>query len=327
MESALPDSHEPASGGEMKSSIRASLASGMGSFTPSEQKVAKALLDKYPSLGLSSISNVANYVGVSDPTVFRFVVKLGFSGYAAFQQALLEEIDTAMNTPLARISAFHSQAHDKDHSANTLRQLATATEDTADKLDPIEFRHAVDLLSSENGRIFCGGGRYTAFLASAIAYMMGYVRPNVRQIDPSVSRAGEALVDMTPNDVLLIFDFRRYQRSVVEYARAAKRLGVRIVLVTDEWTSPIGTFADVTLKCHAQPFSVIDTKVPALAVCEALVVALTNRDPERARRRVTQMEWIRTVGETYAADAGHDMPLSPESGVDSPVADSNQNFI
>lgn len=305
----------------MKPNIRDALIAGMDAFTPSEQKVAAALLDKYPSLGLSSISNFASFAGVSDPTVFRFVVKLGYSGYATFQQALLTEIDAAMNTPLARISAFHAERLDEGHPGSILLHLARSTEDTAAKLDGADFRRAIDLLSTDGGRVFCGGGRYTAFLASTLAYSMAYVRPNVRHIEPALARAGEALVDMTPADVFVVFDFRRYQRSVIDFAQAAKRLGVRVLLVTDQWASPIAAFADVTLKVHAQPFSVIDTKVPALALCEALVVTLTNRDPVRARERVEQMEWIRANGEDHTPDTPRDFAASGDAVHEPPGRD------
>ncbi len=60
----------------MGTSIRALLLSQMDSFTPSEQKVAQALLDRYPSLGLGPIASFAKQAEVSDPTVFRFVVRI-----------------------------------------------------------------------------------------------------------------------------------------------------------------------------------------------------------------------------------------------------------
>ncbi|GAB3627032.1 RpiR family transcriptional regulator [Pandoraea terrae] len=277
----------------MTQSIREVLLAKMEIFTPSEQKVAKVLLDQYPSLGLSAISNVAGHAGVSDPTVFRFVVKLGFEGYASFQQSLLAEIDMAMNTPLARMRAFHSETSHEAGPERTLLHVAKATENTAAKLDTEAFGHAADLLADPHAHIYCGGGRYTAFLASTLAYSMAYVRPHVRHIDPALPHTGDTLVDMGPEDVFVVFDFRRYQRSVIEFAHAVKQQGTRVVLITDEWTSPIGSFADVVLRTYAEAFSVIDTKVPALALCEALVVSLANRQPEQARQRVEKLEALR----------------------------------
>ena len=44
----------------MGTSIRALLLSQMDSFTPSEQKVAQALLDRYPSLGPGRLRALPN---------------------------------------------------------------------------------------------------------------------------------------------------------------------------------------------------------------------------------------------------------------------------
>ncbi|MCA8200955.1 SIS domain-containing protein [Burkholderia sp. AU33545] len=83
-------------------------------------------------------------------------------------------------------------------------------------------------------RIFCGGGRYTAPLASLISFTLAYARPHAPYVEPNVNLASAALTDMEPGDVLVIFDFRRYQRDSIRGAQAAHKLGTRVLLVTDE---------------------------------------------------------------------------------------------
>ncbi|MGE8580464.1 MAG: MurR/RpiR family transcriptional regulator, partial [Burkholderia contaminans] len=119
----------------MGTSIRALLLSQMDSFTPSEQKVAQALLDRYPSLGLGPIASFAKQAEVSDPTVFRFVVRIGFPNYSSFQQALYGEIDTAMNSPLARMDAFHSSAGMRDSHSAIFQRLSESLATTIEGLD------------------------------------------------------------------------------------------------------------------------------------------------------------------------------------------------
>ncbi|AOJ28981.1 MurR/RpiR family transcriptional regulator [Burkholderia seminalis] len=280
----------------MGTSIRALLLSQMDSFTPSEQKVAQALLDRYPSLGLGPIAQFAKQAEVSDPTVFRFVVRIGFPNYSSFQQALHDEIDTAMNSPLARMDAFHSETGMRDSHAAIFERLSGSLATTIDKLDAAAFDAAVAVLADPGVRVFCGGGRYTAPLASLFSFTLAYARPHVHHVEPNVNLASAALVDMGRDDVLVIFDFRRYQKDSIRFAQAAHRLGTRILLITDEWRSPIGEFAEIVLRIQGRPFAMLQTNVPALALAEALVIGVTNRLPELARQRMEKIERLSTGG-------------------------------
>jgi DNA-binding MurR/RpiR family transcriptional regulator len=94
--------------------------------------------------------------------------------------------------------------------------------------------------------------------------------------------------------VLVVYDYRRYQDSVVQFARAAHQLGARVVLFTDEWRSPIASFADAVLVSLLVPSaSPFDTKVPVLAQTEAIVAALVQRLPDRAKARLKRIEALR----------------------------------
>src|SRR3546814_16216429 len=66
---------------------------GDATLTPSEQKIARVLLADYPVSGLGTQSSLARRAGVSDPTVVRFVAKLGFDGFTEFQASLLDEVE------------------------------------------------------------------------------------------------------------------------------------------------------------------------------------------------------------------------------------------
>ncbi|WP_321818877.1 MULTISPECIES: MurR/RpiR family transcriptional regulator [unclassified Burkholderia] len=291
----------------MGTSIRALLLSQMDSFTPSEQKVAHALLERYPSLGLGPIASFAKQAEVSDPTVFRFVVRIGFPNYSSFQQALHDEIDTAMNSPLARMDAFHSESGMRDSHAAIFQRLSQSLATTIEGLDAAAFDEAVTLLADPEIRVFCGGGRYTAPLASLFSFTLAYARPRVQYVEPNLNLSSVSLTDMGPGDVLVIFDFRRYQKDSIRFAQAAHQLGVRVLLITDEWRSPISAFAEIVLRIQGRPFAMLQTNVPALALAEALVIGVTNRLPELARQRMEKIERLSTGGSEQDANQ-RDLP-------------------
>lgn len=93
--------------------LRDKLTDAALSPTPSERKVIRALLDHYPRSGLGSMARLAEHAGVSDPTIMRLVKKLGFGGYAEFQDALLSEMDHRLRSPITLLQPrTHSSQDD-----------------------------------------------------------------------------------------------------------------------------------------------------------------------------------------------------------------------
>src|SRR5206468_4685364 len=79
-------------------------------LSPAERKLARVLLASYPIAGLESVARFAERAGVSPPTVTRFITKLGFRGYPEFQEALRQEVQARLSSPLAR---YHREQTDR----------------------------------------------------------------------------------------------------------------------------------------------------------------------------------------------------------------------
>ena len=87
------------------------------------------------------------------------------------------------------------------------------------------------------------GGRFTDPIARYLAAHLAIIRPNVFHLGGQESAWHDRLVDMGKRDVLIIFDIRRYQESLVGFAEKARARGVRVVLLTDQWLSPVARVA------------------------------------------------------------------------------------
>ncbi len=109
----------PASGGgeggatHTSETIGEEVRSRLGDMTPAERKVARALLATYPTAGLESLPQLAGGAGVTGPTVLRFVRKIGFDGYPAFQRSLRREVQ-ARTEGLPSLYATKGATQDDD---------------------------------------------------------------------------------------------------------------------------------------------------------------------------------------------------------------------
>ena len=103
----------------------------------------------------------------------------------------------------------------------------------------------------------------------------------------------DRLADITPRDLLIVFDYRRYQSDIVSFARQGRARGAKLVLFTDRWGSPIAEEAEVVLAAEVEAPSLFDTMVPALTQVEALVTTLVERIGKPALQRIEAHEQVR----------------------------------
>lgn len=273
--------------------IRDRLTDGEIAFTRSELKIVRQLLSNYPAAGLNTVAHLAAAAGVSNPTVVRFVSRLGFEGYPEFQKALLGEVQERMSSPLSMLDT-RKPALGQD---NFYQQFLSASAHTLDMaktmLPPHDFEAAVDAAADPGTRIYCLGGRFSGFLAGLLWAHTKQLRPDTYWISGPQADQVDQLIDMGRKDTLFVYDYRRYQVDTIRFARQAAEQGTRIVLFTDRWLSPISEFASLTLTAPVDTISPYDTMVPAVAQTEALIAALTARLAGRSRDRIERIEAVR----------------------------------
>lgn len=251
-------------------------------LTPSERKVVRALLDQYPRNGLGPMARLAEHAGVSDPTIVRLVKKLGFGGYADFQEALLSDMDHRLRSPRTLLQP-RSQQNKNDAWAHYLADSHRLLVDTQALAQPEDVRILVEWLLDSRHQIYCFGGRFSILLANYLLNHLRLLRPGCFALEDN-ALLPDRLYDLQRQDVVLVFDYRRYQTQALRVATAAKNNNARVVLFTDVYASPLREMADLIISAPVESASPFDTMVPALAQVEALIACLTLRVPDPADR-------------------------------------------
>jgi DNA-binding MurR/RpiR family transcriptional regulator len=270
----------------------------LGELSPSERRVARALLSGPPTIGLESSVRLARHAGVSGPTVSRFITQLGFANYGAFQRALHDEIAARVMTPVE----VYRQHRAEPGAANLLdvsgTSLGEAVARTLQDLNPEEFYRAASLLADVSRQVLTVGGWFSHLVAGYLGQVLRQIRPRVRVVPPISSERAAAVADIAKKDVVVIFDFRRYERDTLEVARAARAASARIVLLTDPWLSPVAEIADAVLPAQVAGPSPFESLTPTLAVVETLITAVADALGEEGHRRLEQFGsiaelWVR----------------------------------
>ncbi|MBK0422191.1 MurR/RpiR family transcriptional regulator [Leucobacter sp. CSA2] len=290
-EASVRTGHETAIGAE-DDSVATRIRERMGDCSPAERKVARALLAAYPVAGFETVAGLAELAEVSGATVVRFTTRLGYSGFPDFQRALREELEQRSASPSSLYGRTGIAA--RPAAPGDLAALAEApAEDlraTFGGLSDHDFETTVRALADPKRRIWLVGGRYSGFLAQYLSASLEQLRPGVRMVPQMASLRGAALGGFDAKDVLIAFDFRRYEtetRRIVQLARSRKST---VVLVTDRWVSPCAGDADTVLTSVAAERGPFDSVVPVMALIEALFEATLARIGEPARARIERIE-------------------------------------
>lgn len=276
--------------GENEAPVARRISEALSASTPTGRRIARELLNDYPRAGLESAARLASRAGVSAPSVIRFVSSLGYSGYPEFQDRLRSELAHRHVSALEQFGGREDQEQGSGSVQDAGRVLARSVQDGFDVLPEQAFADAVALLARGDRRISVIGGRFSGFLAGYLAVHLGLMRPRAATVpDGSLARAAW-LLDLGPEDVVVVFDFRRYAEETVDFGRHAARNGATLILITDQWLSPLAADAAITLPCPVDSTVPFDSLTPAMAVTEALIAALAGVLGETARDRLAAAE-------------------------------------
>lgn len=273
--------------------VRETIRQRAAELTAGERRIANAVLADYPFGALQTIQELAERIGVSAPSVTRFVAKLGFAGYQEFQRQLIGELREGRRSPLD-LKATEVLGDHASFLADYAGRAARRLEDMAAGVPQQQFDQIVALLADPGRAVYLLGGRISDTMAAFLSQHLKQIRPRVHHLAADAEQWPDAILQMRRQDVLMLFDFRRYQPDLAELAgMVAGRRRSTVVLVTDRWMSPIARHADHVVAVPIEVETAWDTLICAIAFLEALIVKVSEADWPATRRRVEAWDALR----------------------------------
>ena len=280
-------------GEDSSRSVAAHIRRSLGRLTPTERRPALTLLANYPVAGLETVAQFAERANVSGPTILRLVAKLGFASYLDFQRALRDELELRLQTPLAKAPPESTARPQGDFLSTYTRAIIDNIEISVADVPRKDFEAAVALLADPRRRVLLIGGRFTSSLALHLYLHLRELRPRVQMVDGQTATWAEHLLDLSRNDVLVVFDIRRFQEDIVRFAREAAAGGAHVVLFTDTWVSPVAAVADHVFSVRTIMPSSWESFAALSALTEALIARLHAERWADSGRRMEKLESLR----------------------------------
>ncbi|HHX91678.1 MAG TPA: MurR/RpiR family transcriptional regulator, partial [Paracoccus sp.] len=198
-----------------KDSTESRLRAALPGLTRAERQLAAHMLGNYPVSVLASVASLARGAGVSAPTVVRLVQKLGYSGYPEFQSQLREEVAEKLASPIAKRDKWAGSAGNDHILSSFTAQVIENLNATLSQIDRAGFDRVAALLGDPQRRIHMMGGRLTQAIADYFTTALSVMRGDVALLSHMPNTWPPALLDMREGDVLVVFDIRRYEQTVL----------------------------------------------------------------------------------------------------------------
>lgn len=272
-------------------SVSARIHDAIHRLTAAEKRAARGLLGSYPTLGLAPVAEFAQQAGASSATVLRFVSQLGYKSYPDFQRALRDELEERSKSPLQRShSSAGSSGEDKNFLDRFMTQAVDNLRGSAALIPASEFEAVCARLAENKGNCWLAGGRFTDFLAGYMEAHLRLVRQDVRRLDGRPASRADQLIDVKAGDMAIVFDVRRYDPSLLDVAGELVARRAQIVLITDEWMSPVSRFAKLVLPCRTEMGRTWDANGSLLTLVDAVIARTTELSWATASKRMGSIE-------------------------------------
>lgn len=251
-------------------------------LTPTQRRIAHSLVQHAAATAYLSAAEVAELAGVSQPSVTRFAIALGYDGYPALRRRLREltgagtgtavdagnELQRAVRTEIGNLDRLAEQLADPDLIATAGRLLASSC--------PLPVL----------------GLRAAAPLANYFAYFAAKVHPDLRVLDTGGSLLTDRLEQAASAGAgaLLAFVLPRYPRETLDALREARAAGLTIVAITDSPVSPATEYAEIVLPAAVGAHLVFDLHTAPMTLAMVVLQAICDATPADTQRRLEAFE-------------------------------------
>ncbi|MDO4312725.1 MAG: MurR/RpiR family transcriptional regulator [Eubacteriales bacterium] len=260
-----------------------------------QKKLADYIRQEYDKAAFLTAAKMGKVVGVSESTVVRFAMTLGYKGYPEFQKALEELVRTKLNS-IQRMEVTYGRISQGEILASVLQSDIEKIKLTMANLDQEAFEMAVDTILNAR-RIYVIGIRSCAPLASFLSYYLHLICENVTLVNSNTSsEIFEQLIRIGKEDVIIGISFPRYSMRTLKALEFASNRSAKVITLTDSIHSPINLYSSCNLIARSDMASIVDSLVAPLSVVNALVVALCMK---KQKEVVTTLETLEQIWDEY----------------------------
>ena len=282
----------------MATDILSKIQKDFPTFSKGQRRISEYIMESYDKAAFMTASRLGKTVGVSESTVVRFAVELGYNGYPAMQKAMQEMVRNKL-TSVQRMGVINDLLGNQDVVSMVLQSDMETLRMTGEALDRQVFDQVVERMMSAR-TIYIIGVRSSMALATFLNFHLRNMLHHVRLVEPySISEMLEQLVHVGPQDVVISIIFPRYSSRTIKAMDFCRKAGATVVAITDTSEAPGARVSTHVLLAKSDMVSIVDSLVAPMSVINALIVSVGRKNENDLSRTYEELEQIWEEYEAY----------------------------
>lgn len=278
--------------------ILSKIQKDLPTFSKGQRRISEFIMESYDKAAFMTASRLGKTVGVSESTVVRFAVELGYNGYPAMQKAMQEMVRNKL-TSVQRMGVINDLLGNQDVVSMVLQSDMETLRMTGESLDRQVFDQVVERMMGAR-TIYIIGVRSSMALATFLNFHLRNMLHHVRLVEPySISELLEQLVHVGPRDVVIGISFPRYSSRTIKAMQFCRDAGATVVAITDTPEAPAARVATHLLLAKSDMVSIVDSLVAPMSVINALIVSVGRKNENDLSRTYEELEQIWEEYEAY----------------------------
>lgn len=272
-----------------------------GKMSKSQKAISAFIYDHYDQAVFMTAARLGDTVGVSESTVVRYAMYIGYDGYPEFQKDLEDWVQNKLNS-VQKIGAKYGKSSQSEILTSVLQADIEKLQDTIHNLDPVAFETAVNIIL-EAETVYVMGVRSCEPLADFLHFYLNMIRGNVVLLKTtSVSETFEQMIRIDERDAMVGISFPRYSMRTLKAMEFANDRNAKVIAVTDSVHSPMNLYSSCNLLARSDMVSIVDSLVAPLSLINALVVAMCLKRPEEVKKNLKNLEEVWNNYQVYLND-------------------------
>ncbi len=266
-----------------------------GTLSKGQKLLAAYITDHYDQAVFLTAAKLGETVGVSESTVVRFAMHLGYKGYPQFQEALAELVQGKLHS-VQRMEDIYGRITQSEILETVLQSDAKRIKNTLKDIDEQAFNLAVETILDAK-QIYVIGLRSCAPLAEFLSFYLNMMVGGVKLLHTSSSsELFEQMLQIGQGDVMIGISFPRYSVRVLKAMEFANNRNAKVITMTDSVHSPMNLYSSCNLIAQSDMSAIVDSLVAPLSVINALLMAVCMK---RQKTVFQNLELLEQVWEEY----------------------------
>lgn len=265
------------------------IVSKLNKLSTTETKLAKYFVENIDVVTTMTLAEMAQDTGISQSSIYNFIVKLGFDGVQDFK--IRVATDTAKKTPVTpsdrKISIF-SDLSSEDTTLETASKIAQLNimllEQLIEEIDEKQLDTAKSILKDTKSLHFAGQGGSSTM---AFNTYHKFTRTPIRCTYNSDSHMQLSnTTKFTKEDTIILFSHSGETKETIKLAKTAREYDAKVIVLTGNPFSELIKYADAYFIIYSKESllksEALNSQIIYITIVDILYVSLLLEDKDKS---------------------------------------------